>query len=67
MFCWCCNGTYSKTGFDWHKYLCPRLDYSIPVMVALTFGVMIFLPIIVLVLAIAGAIYASVLSKKEEA
>ena len=66
MFCWCCNGTYSKTGFDWHRYLCPRLDYSIPVMVALTLGVMIFLPIIVLVLAIAGAIYASVLSTKED-
>ena len=65
MFCWCCNGTFSKTGGKWHKWLCPRLNLPIPIMVLLTIATMLLFPLVVVVLSLMLAIYASILSTRE--
>ena len=65
MFCWCCNGTFSRTNGAWHKWLCPRLNYSIPTMILLTLAAMLLYPIIAVGFSLMLAIYASCLSTRE--
>ena len=65
MFCWCCNGTFSKRNGAWHKWLCPRLNLPHPVMILLTILIMLLYPLIIIVLCLLLAIYASCVSTRQ--